>query len=456
MNSKQSGRRRFLKGGAALVGGLAVGGMGPASGQELRETDLVMSGTARPRGQRSPYVKSVRRGLAGQGVNALTPLQDTMGIITPSELHFEVNHENGALPILDPEKHRLLVHGLVERPLVLTMAELKRLPSVSRVYFLECNGNGSAIFSKDSKTPQDTHGRTSCSEWTGVPLSLVLKEAGVKEGAKWLVMQSADPSRHAHSVPIFKALDDALLAYGQNGEPLRLEQGYPLRLVMPGWGGRILVKWLTRIEVVDQPYMPRQEIFLHMDHSPVGPGTWMITGEKAITYQFRMFPKSIITFPSGEQRLPGPGFYEVSGLAWSGGGAIRRVEISTDGGRTYKDAPLQDPVLRFAHTRFRFPWTWNGEEALLQSRCTDEQGDVQPSPEQVREIWGSDTSDACRSVLGDLCNRIPRRTVNAVITTWKVNRDGRVENAMPSKLLAMGPQTLESLGLGGLGSDGHH
>jgi sulfane dehydrogenase subunit SoxC len=307
---------------------------------------------------------------------------------------------------------------------------------VTRILFLECNGNGGDVYSKDAKTVQDTHGRTSCSEWTGVPLSLLLKEAGVQKGANWLVMQGADPSHHAHSVPMTKALDDALIAYAQNGEPLRLEQGYPLRLIMPGWGGRILMKWLYRIKAVNEPYMPRQEIFLHMDHSPVGPGTWMIAGDKAIAYQFQMYPKSVITFPSGGHKLPGAGFYEITGLAWSGGGVIRRVEVTTDGGRTWKDAQLQEPVLPFAHTRFRFPWNWNGEQAVLQSRCTDEVGDVQPTADQAKEIWGSDTSDACRSVLGDLCNRIPRRTVNAIITTWRVSRDGSVQHVMP--LLAKG------------------
>jgi sulfane dehydrogenase subunit SoxC len=373
-----------------------------------------------------------RRGFAGRGVSAYTPLQDLKGIITPNEVHFEVNHENGVTPNIDPSQHKLVIQGMVDRPLVLTMDEIKRLPSVSRICFLECNGNGGTIFQDDAKTAQDTHGRTSTTEWTGVPLSLVLREAGIQSGAKWLITQAADPSRHAHDVPVFKAMDDAMLAYAQNGAPLRIEQGFPLRLVLPGWGGRINVKWINRIRVMDHPYLPRQEIFAHMDHSPAGPLTWWIAGEKAFSYQFMMYPKSIITFPSGGQKLPGPGNYEIEGIAWSGGGAVKRVEVSTDGGRTYQDAKLQDPVIPLAHTRFRFPWRWNGQEALLQSRCTDDQGDVQPTPGQVKEIWGTDNSAECKSVMGDLCNRIPRRTVNAVITTWKLNRDGTVVNHMPS------------------------
>jgi sulfane dehydrogenase subunit SoxC len=343
-----------------------------------------------------------------------------------------VNHENGVVPNIDPAQYKLVIQGMVDRPLVLTLDEIKRLPSVSRICFLECNGNGGGIFEDDAKTAQDTHGRTSTSEWTGVPLSIILREAGIQSGAKWLITQAADPSRHAHDVPVFKAMEDGILAYAQNGAPLRLEQGFPLRLVLPGWGGRINVKWINRIRVMDHPYLPRQEIFAHMDHSPAGPLTWWIAGNKAFSYQFTMFPKSVITFPSGGQTLPGPGNYEIEGIAWSGAGAIRRVEVSTDGGRTYQDAKLQEPIISMAHTRFRFAWRWNGQEALLQSRATDDQGDVQPTPGQVKEIWGTDNSAECRSVMGDLCNRIPRRTVNAVITTWKLNRDGTVINHMPS------------------------
>ncbi len=436
MKPKESGRRQFLKGSAALVGGLAAGGLGGlqvASGQQQTpEPEYIQRTGVPPSSTRSDYDTIARRGFAGQGVSAYTPLQDLKGIITPNEVHFEVNHENGVIPVIDPTQFKLVIQGMVDRPLVLTMDEIKRLPSVSRICFLECNGNGSRIFNAEAKTAQDTHGRVSTSEWTGVPFSLLLREAGMQPGAKWLITQASDPSRHAHDIPVFKAMEDGFLAYAQNGAPLRMEQGFPLRVVLPGWGGRMNVKWINRIRVSDHPYLPRQEIFAHMDHSPVGPLTWWMAGNQAMTYQFIMYPKSVITFPSGGQKLPGPGPYEIQGLAWSGAGRVRRVEVSTDGGRTYQDAQLQEPILPKAHTRFRFAWHWNGEEALLQSRCTDETGDVQPTPGQVTEIWGTDNSDECRNLMGDLCTRIPRRTVNAVITTWKLNQDGTVVNHMPS------------------------
>ena len=436
MKPEESGRRQFLKGSAALVGGLAAGGLGGlqvARGQQQTpEPEYIQRTGVPPSSTRSEFDTIARRGFAGQGVSAYTPLQDLKGFITPNEVHFEVNHENGVIPVIDPARFKLVIQGMVDRPLVLTMDEIKRLPSVSRICFLECNGNGSRIFNAEARTAQDTHGRVSTSEWTGVPFSLLLREAGMQPGAKWLITQASDPSRHAHDIPVFKAMEDGFLAYAQNGAPLRMEQGFPLRVVLPGWGGRMNVKWINRIRVSDHPYLPRQEIFAHMDHSPVGPLTWWMAGNQAMTYQFMMYPKSVITFPSGGQKLPGPGPYEIQGLAWTGAGRVRRVEVSTDGGRTYQDAELQEPILPKAHTRFRFAWHWNGEEALLQSRCTDETGDVQPTPGQVTEIWGTDNSAECRNLMGDLCTRIPRRTVNAVITTWKLNQDGTVVNHMPS------------------------
>jgi len=436
MKQKESDRREFLKGSAAIVGGLAAGGFGglqTASGQQQTpEPNYIQRRDVPPSSTRSEFDKIARRGFNGRGVSAYTPLQDLKGIITPNEVHFEVNHENGIIPVINPAEFKLVIQGMVDRPLVLTLDEIKRLPSISRICFLECNGNGSGIFNDDAKTAQDTHGRTSTTEWTGVPFSLLFREAGLQPGAKWLITQASDPSRHAHDIPIFKAMEDGFLAYAQNGAPLRMEQGFPLRVVLPGWGGRMNVKWINRIRVSDHPYLPRQEIFAHMDHSPVGPLTWWMAGNKAMEYQFLMYPKSVITFPSGGQKLPGQGPYEIEGIAWSGAGKITRVEVSTDGGRTYQDAQLQEPVISKAHTRFRLPWRWNGEEVLLQSRATDDQGDVQPTPGQVAEIWGTDTSAECRNLMGDLCTRIPRRTENAVITTWRLGRDGAVVNHMPS------------------------
>ncbi|HLA39097.1 MAG TPA: sulfite dehydrogenase, partial [Candidatus Glassbacteria bacterium] len=307
-----------------------------------------------------------------------TPLQDSVGIITPSALHFMAAHGYDP-PDLDPRQHRLLIHGLVDRPLIFTLEDLKCLPSVSRIHFLECGGNTTpSTWKSRDATVQETHGYTGCSEWTGVPLSVLLQEAGLQKGAGWLVAEGAEPGKHAKSFPMEKVMADVLVAYGQNGEALRPEQGYPFRLVVPGWVGINNVKWLRRIKVVDQFYSTKWETA----------GYANMRRDGKAHRQLEMGPKSVITRPSGGQRLPGRGFYEITGLAWSGWGAIRRVEVSTDGGRTWKDAHLQEPVHRMAHARFRFPWTWNGEEAVLQSRSTDELGQVQPTLAEFSGIWG--------------------------------------------------------------------
>ena len=416
MNPKQSGRRRFLKGSAAALGMAAVGGVRPAGAQQ--PADLASNDI-------SPYEQLSR---SGPVTRATTPLQDLHGIITPSHLHFYMNHEQGYLPNINPEEHTLTIFGMVDRPLVLTMAELKQLPSVTRIHYLECNANGNPNRVKVAKDIQEAHGLTSCAEWTGVTLSLLLREVGVQGGAKWLVAGSADSSNHASAIPMEKAMADGLVVYGQNGEALRLGQGYPLRLLLPGYGGRINVKWLNRLKVVDQPYMTKQDRTSYMEHTPAGEGAFLLANGKAIEWHFSMYAKSVITYPTAGHQLRGPGQYEISGLAWSGGGSVRRVEVSTDGGQTWNDAQLQDPVLPFAHTRFRFPWTWNGEEANLQSRCTDEQGTVQPSAAELAKNWDSDLSPACTDVMGEDCNKIPRRANRAYIMTWRVLRDGTVQN----------------------------
>jgi sulfane dehydrogenase subunit SoxC len=245
---------------------------------------------------------------------------------------------------------------------------------------------------------------TSCSEWTGVPLSLLLQEAGVQRGASWLVAEGADAAKMTRSIPLTKAMDDILVVYGQNGGALRPEQGYPLRLLIPGWEGNISIKWLRQIQVVDQPYMTREETSRYTDLLPDG---------RARQFTFEMDPKSVITFPSGGGNLPGPGFYEITGLAWSGRGAIRRVEVSIDGGANWQDAQLQEPVLRFAHTRFRFAWKWDGGEAVVQSRCIDEQGGVQPALEELIRVRGTRYNYHHNHM-----------------QAWKINRDGSVRNAL--------------------------
>jgi sulfane dehydrogenase subunit SoxC len=379
-------------------------------------------------GERSHYVEAIRRGSINNPERHLpdeprnfglaTPLQDSAGMITPASLHYIVSHGYEP-PDIDPKEHRLLIHGMVDHPLIFSLDDLQRLPSVSRFHFIECHGNsttagpgGGARISPDA-TPQDTHGFTSCSQWTGVPLSLLLKEAGVQKGATWIIAEGADANRHSKSIPIEKAWDDALVAYAQNGEPVRPEQGYPLRLVIPGWQGINNVKWLRRIDLVDEPYMAMMEISRYPRLGLDGKSRW---------FEFEMGPKSVITRPAGGQRLPTPGFYEITGLAWSGGGAIRRVEVSTDGGATWKDAELQGPIASKAHTRFTTSWEWNGEEANLQSRCTDDKGTVQPTMAEVAKLWGVDLDYFRKTtlIISDL---------NA-IQPWKVNRDGSVKNAI--------------------------
>lgn len=330
---------------------------------------------AHPYGVPSPYEKNVVRRVSAPpprfptAAYSKTPLQDLHGIVTPNGLHYERHH--AGVPTIDPATHKLLVHGLVERPLVLTLDDIVRFPSTSRIHFLECSGNTQGWKSGDPAwTVQDTHGLLSCCEWTGVLLSTILAEVGVKPKAKWVLAEGADAAGMTRSVPIEKALDDALLAYAQNGERLRPEQGYPLRLFLPGFEGNMSVKWLRRLKLGDQPFETREETARYTGLLPDG---------KARQFVFFMEAKSVITFPSGRQKLPGPGFYEISGLAWSGRGKIKRVEVSTDGGASWRDAHLQEPVLSKCLTRFRLSWTWNGGPAVLQSRSTDDSGHRQPT-----------------------------------------------------------------------------
>ena len=336
---------------------------------------------------------------------SLTPLEKSCGIITPSGLHFERSH--GGTATIDPLKHTLFVHGLVKNARKFSVKDVRRFPSVSRILFIECSGNGLTEWSKPQmKTVQGTHGLTSCSEWTGVPLSTILNEAGVKTNAKWLLAEGGDASAMTRSIPMEKAMKDCFVAYGQNGEAIRPEQGYPLRLVVPGYEGNMHIKWLRRIEVSDQPFMTREETSKYTDLMPSG---------KAVQFSFEMDAKSVITSPSGEMSLDGPGFYEITGLAWSGRGAIRKVEVSTDGGATWKNAALQGPVLPVCHTRFRMPWRWNGRQAILQSRCTDETGYVQPTLGQLIDVRG------LNGPTGSIYH------LNA-IQSWQVATDGKVSN----------------------------
>jgi sulfane dehydrogenase subunit SoxC len=330
-----------------------------------------------------------------------SPIHLLRGMITPAGLTFERSHSG--VPEIDPAQHRLMVHGLVKRPLILTMDDIVRFPSVSRIHFLECSGNSSREWKKTyGKTAQTTHGMVSCCEWTGVLLSTILEEVGVKEGASWVLAEGADACAMSRSIPIAKCYEDAMLVYGQNGEMLRPQQGYPLRLFLPGFEGNMSIKWLRRLKVGNAPFMTREETSKYTDLLPDG---------TARQFTFLMEAKSVITHPSPGHQLGRPGFFEISGIAWSGNGSIRRVDVSTDGGISWQPAELQSPVLDRAITRFRLPWSWNGGEAILQSRAIDSLGYVQPTRSQLISARGLST----------------QYHYNA-IQSWKLSTNGELTN----------------------------
>jgi sulfane dehydrogenase subunit SoxC len=418
-STKQAGRRRFLRQSGAVLAGLAVGGMRTARGETREPPPPDERTQVSSYGIRSHFETALRETNPAQAPSmaaALTPHQDLVGTITPSGLHFYNTRSHEYPPSIDPRQHRLLIHGLVDRPLILTMDDLKRLPAVNRIHFVECHGNTSLPggLHDGFRTIQESHGKMSCSEWTGVPLSTLLREAGVQKEGKWVLAESADAGKIMKNIPMEMAMDDLMVAYGQNGEAVRPEQGYPIRLLSPGCIGFYNVKWLRRIKVVDEPYL--SSIWEYNDYRPN-------LGGKALWYNFEMPVKSVITRPAAGHRLPGPGFYEINGLAWSGGGAIRKVEVSTDGGRTWKDAELHPPVLRKAFTRFTLPWIWDGQDAAIQSRSTDEKGSVQPDFAEYTKIWGGppDYFKKNPTAAGFLVN---------AIYPWRISRDGSIQNAL--------------------------
>lgn len=365
-------RRDMLTGVAGAVA------LGTTAGAQTAPDPTKVRGTpSRVVGQRAAPEKVQR--ILRSGAASSTPHEDLLGIITPSDLHFERHH--GGVPVVTPEQYSLLVHGMVERPLVFTLADLKRFPSHSQIYFLECSGNLGRTAGPET-TPGQLAGLTSTSEWTGVRLATLLREAGLKPGAKWLLGEGMDAAVLTRSVPIEKALDDALVAYGQNGEALRPEQGYPARLFLPGWEGNASVKWLRRIEVSDQPFMTREETSKYTE--PFANGTSRM-------FSFRMDARSLITSPAFPRTIE-RGWNEIRGLAWTGAGKIRRVDVSTDAGRTWHAADLQEPVLSLAHTRFRYQWKWDGEEAVIMSRAVDESGYVQPTRAELLKMRGPGTT----------------------------------------------------------------
>jgi len=416
----RAGRRRFMLGSMAALGAATAfapnrsrgaEGASPPQHEAPPDASKVQGYPLEDAsyGSRSQFEKEMRarfKTATPQSSWTMTPLESGMGIITPSGLHFERSHAGTA--VIDPAKHSLYVHGMVKGAKKFSMRDVKRFPSVSRIHFIECSGNGLTEWTKPTmKTVQMTHGLTSTSEWTGVPLSTILAECGgVRGGAKWLLVEGGDGAAMTRSIPLAKAMKDCMLAYGQNGEAIRPEQGYPLRLLVPGYEGNTHIKWVRRIEVADAPFMTREETSKYTDIRPDG---------KAVQFSFEMEAKSVITSPSGEMMLEGPGFYEITGLAWSGRGAVKRVDVSTDGGRTWRQAALQGPVLPICHARFRMPWQWDGREAILQSRCVDETGYVQPTLGQLVALRGTN------GPLGSIYH------LNA-IQSWLVADDGKVSN----------------------------
>lgn len=418
MDDEPISRRALLRRTARALGAVAAArlaaGAPPASAVEsaaraqsqLPDRPHSPGAPASPYGHRSRFETSARTLYPAGSPDAVwsyTPLADSRGIITPAALHFERHH--AGVPAIDPARHRLLIHGEVKRPLVFTVDEVKRFPSVSRMYFIECSGN--SLFewaaSTAAATVQESHGLTSCSEWTGVRLALLLREVGASASVSWIVAEGADAAVMTRSIPMEKCLDDVIVAWGQNGGDLRPEQGYPLRLVVPGFEGNMNIKWLRRIKVVREPYQTREETSKYTDLMPDG---------KARRFTFVMEAKSVITWPSGGQTLAGRGFYEITGLAWSGRGRITAVDVSVDGGGSWARAELGEPVLPKCHTRFRLPWVWNGERAELKSRCVDETGYVQPCREDLVKVRGLSSVYHYNG-----------------IQSWVVTPDGRVSKA---------------------------
>ncbi|HJU99907.1 MAG TPA: sulfite dehydrogenase [Burkholderiaceae bacterium] len=413
LNEERRGflRRSFLAAGAALAGGSALAQ--PAGDPNIlnlpeHARTLGKPVASNPYGMPSKFETNLLRrespGLTRVGAAsvAFTPLQGLFGIITPSGLHFERHHQGWY--DIDPSTHRLMINGMVKTPKVYTMDDLMRMPSVSRMHFIECGANTAMEWGNVAvPTVQYSHGMLSCSEFTGVPLSVLLEECGYdKKNARVILAEGGDGSAMTRTIAIDRALDDVIVAWAMNGEMLRPENGYPLRLVVPGVQGVSWVKWLRRIEVGDQPYASKDEAVHYIDAMPNG--------------NFRQYTsiqecKSVITTPSAGQTLLDKGFYNVTGLAWSGRGRIKRVDVSVDGGRNWRTARLESPVLPKCLTRFNIDWVWDGSPAVLQSRAIDETGYVQPKINELRAVRGT------KSIYH-----------NNAIQSWQVAQSGEVSN----------------------------
>ena len=375
-------RRAFLSGGAAFAAALTGYSLVKSAAAEPLADDpwsKVAGNLVTNYGLPSRFEKKVARTLSNPNgeprtQHARTPHHLLNGTFTPNGLHFVISHSGD--PDIDPEQHRLVIHGLVRRPLMFTLDALERYPLVSRMTFIECGGNSSPLFSKDpiQATVQALHGLASCAEYTGVRLSTLLEETGIDPKAKWLIAEGGDSLALSRSVPLAKALDDAMIVLYQNGERLMPGNGYPMRLLLPGWEGNMNVKWVRRIKLVEQPAMSYYEARTYAPILPDG---------RANNFYFLQEVKSFITHPSFGLKMNGPGYYEISGIAWSGNGRIAKVMVSADGGKSWAQAALHEPVLSKAFTRFRVPWRWDSGPAVLQSRAWDEAGNTQPTRAQI-------------------------------------------------------------------------
>ena len=403
-------RRHLLRFGASGAGlALSAGALGADQGLSFQiPTWSRQPGPgATAYGSRSPFADNLQR-LAAQpnptypgGGSSRSPLQDLQGTITPNSLHFERHH--AGVPNIDPSQHMLVINGLVRQPLAFRYEDLLKYQMVSRIHFLECSGNSGALLRGEiGGSAQSLHGLVSCAEWTGVPLSTLLDEAGVLPEAAWVAAVGADAASMGRSIPLTKALDDVMVALYQNGEAVRPGQGYPMRLFCPGWEGNVSVKWLTQIKVTQEPAQFRDETSKYTD---------TLQDRSSYQFTFPMGTKSLITSPSGQMTLNQPGIYQVTGIAWSGRGSIRQVEVSADGGKTWAEAAIQGHQLDRALTRFTIPWEWDGGDAILQSRATDSRGNLQPTRDEVI---------ASRGTLSFYHN--------PCIQSWQVDQTGEISN----------------------------
>jgi sulfane dehydrogenase subunit SoxC len=373
-------RRALLQHGMVFAGAMGTGvgtalTSAAAEPLEVGPWSLAPGVPVPPYGQPSKFEQKVVRTLSNpklepRGSAARTPHHLLNGTITPNGLHFVI--ARGGQTDVDPDKHRLVIHGLVKQPMVYTLEALHRYPMVSRITFLECGGNSAPLYSKEpiQADVQALHGLVSCAEWTGIKLSTLLEEVGIDPRAKWFIAEGADLPTMNRSIPLAKALDDAMIALYQNGEAINPSNGYPMRLLLPGYEGNMNVKWLRRIKLVETPVMAINETKQY---------TILLPDGKAWQFYFPQEVKSFITHPSPGLNMKAPGYYEISGLAYSGNGPISKVDVSADGGKSWAPAALQAPVLSKAFTRFRMPWNWDGGPAILQSRAVDEAGNMQPT-----------------------------------------------------------------------------